>query len=84
MFSTDFLQVDCQDLLSTGLLHVVSISCNNSANDNEAGCNLMKLTSLLPLVEFKRDGFLSDSCFQQTFCKLIVKICYPQACYTFF
>ena len=27
------LQVDCQNLLSTGLLQVSSISCYNSAND---------------------------------------------------
>ena len=31
--STDLLQVDCQNLLSTGLLQVVSASCNKSAND---------------------------------------------------
>ena len=29
----DLLQVDCQNLLSTGLLHVVSTSCNKSEND---------------------------------------------------
>ena len=31
--STDLLQVDCQNLLPTGLLQVVSTSCNKSAND---------------------------------------------------
>ena len=31
--STDLLQVDCQNLLSTGLLQVVSTSCNKSVND---------------------------------------------------
>ena len=31
--STDLLQVDCQNLLFTGLLQVVSTSCNKSAND---------------------------------------------------
>ena len=31
--STDLLQVDCQNLLSTGLLQVVSTSCNKSANE---------------------------------------------------
>ena len=61
MFSTDFLQVDWQDLLSTGSLHVVSISCNNSANDNEAGCNLMKLTSLLQLVNKLQQSGKIDS-----------------------
>ena len=29
----DLLQVDCQNLLSTGLLQVVSTSYNKSAND---------------------------------------------------
>ena len=32
MLSTDLLQVDCQNLLSTGLLQVVSTSCNKSVN----------------------------------------------------
>ena len=32
-FSTDLLQVDCQNLLSTGFLQVVSTSCNKSTND---------------------------------------------------
>ena len=31
--STDLFQVDCESLLSTGLLQVVSTSCNKSAND---------------------------------------------------
>ena len=31
--STDFLLFDCQNVLSTGLLQVVSTSCNKSAND---------------------------------------------------
>ena len=31
--STNFLQVDCQNLLSTGLLQVNSTSCNKFAND---------------------------------------------------
>ena len=31
--STDLLQVECHDLFSTGLLQVVSTSCNKSAND---------------------------------------------------
>ena len=31
--ATDVLQVDCQDLLSTGLLQVASTSCNKSATD---------------------------------------------------
>ena len=39
--STDLLQVDCQNLLSTGLLQVVSTSCNKSANDK-----LQKVTIL--------------------------------------
>ena len=29
----DLLQVDCQNLLSTAFLQVVSTSCNKSAND---------------------------------------------------
>ena len=32
-WSTDLLQVDCQNFLSTGLLQVVSTSCNKSGND---------------------------------------------------
>ena len=31
-WSTDLLQVDCQNFLSTGLLQVVSTSCHKSAN----------------------------------------------------
>ena len=31
--STDLSQVDCQNLLQTGLLHVVLTSCNQFAND---------------------------------------------------
>ena len=31
--TTNLLRVDCQNLLSTGLLQVVSTSCNKSAND---------------------------------------------------
>ena len=31
--SADFLQVHCQNVLSTGLLQVVSTSCNKSVND---------------------------------------------------
>ena len=31
--SIDLLQVGCQNLLSTGLLQVVSANCNKSAND---------------------------------------------------
>ena len=32
--STNLLQVDCQNFLSSGLLQVVSTSCNMSVNDN--------------------------------------------------
>ena len=32
-WSTDLLQVDCQNLLSTGLLKFVSTSCNKSTTD---------------------------------------------------
>ena len=33
LLTASLLQVDCQNLLSTGLLQVVSKSCNKSAND---------------------------------------------------
>ena len=33
MLIFDLLHVDCQNLLSTGLLQAVSTSCNKSAND---------------------------------------------------
>ena len=33
LLTTSLLQVDCQNLLSTGLLQVVSTRCNKSAND---------------------------------------------------
>ena len=56
--STDLAQVDCQNLLFTGLLQVVPTHCNKSANDKlqqawfyHTCCNLMKLTSLLKLVD---------------------------------
>ena len=53
--STDLLQADCQILLSTGLLQVVSISCNKSENDKFQQAMMiltdMKLTSLLQLVD---------------------------------
>ena len=42
--SIDLLQVDCQNLFSTGLLQVVSTSCNKSANEksyNEPDFNLL-------------------------------------------
>ena len=51
--STDLLQVDCQNLLSTGLLQVVSTSCNQSANDNLAGTSLI-LPDMLQLVEIDK------------------------------
>ena len=50
--STDVLQVDCPNLLSTGLLQVVSTSCKKSANDeideiqlDEKGGKVNKATS---------------------------------------
>ena len=55
---TDLFQVDCQNLLSTGLLHVVLTSCNKSADNKsqQAGfkqtCyNLMELTNILQIVD---------------------------------
>ena len=54
--STDFLQVHCQNLLTTGLLQVLT-SCNKSGNDKlqqawfwRTCCDLMKLKSLLQLM----------------------------------
>ena len=55
---TDLLQVDWQNLLSIGLLQVVSTSSNKFANDKleqawikQTCSTLMKLTSLLQLVD---------------------------------
>ena len=58
--STDLLQVDCQNLLSTGLLQVVSTSCNQSTNDNLAGASLI-LPDKLQLVEIDK---LFATCWQ--------------------
>ena len=56
--STGLLRVDCPNWLSTGLLQVVSTSCDKSSSDklqqawlSQACCNLMKLTSLLQLAD---------------------------------
>ena len=38
MLLPELWQVDSQNLLSTGLLQVVSTSCNKSANDKLQGC----------------------------------------------
>ena len=51
--STDLLPVDCQNLLSRGLLQVVSTSCNQSANDNLVGTSLI-LPDMLQLVEIDK------------------------------
>ena len=41
-FSTELLQVDCQNLLSTGLLQVVSTSCNK----RDFNTNLLQLDEI--------------------------------------
>ena len=47
------VQVNGQNLLSTGLLQIVSTSCNKSANDKlRQGCNL-SFADLLQLNKFK-------------------------------
>ena len=51
--STDLLQVDCPNLLSTVLLQVVSTSCNKFANDN------LLTTSLLQVVDRLAANWLS-------------------------
>ena len=49
MASIDLLQDDCQNLLSTGLLQVVSTSCNKSA---KTSCNKPDFKRLAEIDEF--------------------------------
>ena len=50
--STDLMQVDCQNLLSTSLLQVVSTSCNKSANDKLQQAGFWDLFQLDEVAKF--------------------------------
>ena len=68
------LQVDCQNLLSTDLLQVVSTSCNKSANDKlqQAWIQLVKSTSF-----FATSGCFSCASALSVFGSKVILVKFP-------